>query len=67
MNKICQGQLLIEYLRRYGKYLPDERMLEVVDIDVLEDFREEMIRTCEHIKEEFIVKRGESDINDFYR
>lgn len=59
MNKACQRQLLIEYICRYGRDLPNERMLEIVDMDVMEKFGEEVTRFCEQIKDEFVTKRGE--------
>ena len=55
MNKICQRQ---EYICRYGYNLPDERMLEIIDMDVIEKFREEVIRLCEQIRIDF-PKKGE--------
>lgn len=63
MKKSCQRQLLIEYLTRYGRNLPNERMLEVIDMDVMDKFGEEVTKFCEQIKEEFAIKRGE-DNND---
>ncbi len=35
LSKNCQRQLLIEYLRRYGYGIPDERMLDVIDVDTM--------------------------------
>jgi hypothetical protein len=65
MNKICQRQLLIEYLFRYRNNLPDERMLEMIDMDVIDKFREEVIVACEQVRADF-TKRG--DINNvFYK
>lgn len=51
MNKICQRQLLIEYMRRYGRYIPDERMLDIIDLDIMNDFKEEIKRFCEQVME----------------
>ena len=65
MNKICQRQLLIDYLFRYRNNLPDERMLEVIDIDVIEKFREEVAEVCEQIRADF-MGRGDRD-NVFYK
>lgn len=64
MNKACQRQLLIEYLCRYGNKLPDERMLEVIDDDVIEKFRDEVMMVCKQIRTDFI-NRGENNNNVF--
>lgn len=37
LSKDCQRQLLIEYLHRYGHCIPDERMLDVIDIDTMDN------------------------------
>jgi len=52
MNKICQRQLLIEYMRRYGRCLPDIRMLDIIDLDVMNEFGEEVRRFCEQYEKE---------------
>lgn len=46
MDKICQKQLLIEYMIRYGRNLPDERMLEVIDINVIHELPDDVKRFC---------------------
>jgi hypothetical protein len=49
MNKACQRQLLIEYMSRYGRDLPNERMLEIIDTDVMEKFGEEVTEFCKNV------------------
>lgn len=37
LSKNCQRQLLIEYLHRYGYCIPDERILDVIDVDTMDN------------------------------
>lgn len=52
MNKICQRQLLIEYMIRYGRCLPDVRMLDIIDLDIMNEFGEEVRMFCEQYEKE---------------
>jgi hypothetical protein len=42
---------------RYGRNLPNERMLEIIDMDVMEKFGEEVARFCAQIRAEDFAKR----------
>jgi len=37
---------------RYGRCLPDIRMLDIIDLDVMNDFGDEVKRFCEQYEKE---------------